>query len=225
MSDLATSLERTPDRSAAVWAPCVFEGSRVGSSRAKRILDVVGALTAIVLFLPLLLTIALVVKLESGGPIIFRQRRTGHRGRVFTILKFRTMTVSEDTADLRQATRGDSRITTVGAVLRKLSLDELPQILNVLRGDMSLVGPRPHALVHDEKYATEVPNYAARFRAKPGLTGLAQVSGLRGAIQNLDAIDARVDADNAYIDNWSIWLDLKIIARTGLVIFRDPAAY
>jgi putative colanic acid biosysnthesis UDP-glucose lipid carrier transferase len=199
--------------------------SRVAGSWAKRTLDILGALAAILVFLPLLITIGLAVRLESGGPMIFRQRRTGHRGRIFTIYKFRTMTVAEDGSAVRQATRDDARVTAIGGLLRKLSLDELPQFFNVLKGDMSLVGPRPHALAHDAYYGDIIPTYAERFRAKPGLTGLAQVNGLRGEIQDLRGMRDRVAADNLYIESWSLGLDIAILARTAVIIFRDPQAY
>ena len=176
-------------------------------------------------FLPLLFCVALAVRFESPGPVIFKQRRTGHQGRIFTIYKFRTMTVVEDGADLRHATRNDSRVTAIGALLRRLSLDELPQFFNVLQGDMSLVGPRPHALAHDQRYGEVIPTYADRFRAKPGLTGLAQVNGLRGEIQDLRCMRDRVAADNLYIESWSLGLDLAILAKTAMIIFRDPQAY
>lgn len=197
----------------------------VSRSWGKRAVDIAGAGFALLLFLPLLLCIALAVRVESGGPVIFKQRRTGHRGRIFTIYKFRTMTVAEDSAEVRQATRNDSRVTAVGALLRRLSLDELPQFLNVLKGDMSLVGPRPHALAHDELYGSQIPTYADRFRAKPGLTGLAQVNGLRGEVRDLRCMRDRIAADNLYIDSWSLGLDIAILARTLLIIFRDPQAY
>jgi putative colanic acid biosysnthesis UDP-glucose lipid carrier transferase len=224
MSHLAVSYESQPAPTPAVAAaePLLIP---VATSSAKRLLDVAGALLALILFLPLMLLIALLIRVESGGPAIFRQRRTGHQGRAFTILKFRTMTVAEDCEGVRQATRGDDRVTPVGALLRRLSLDELPQILNVLKGDMSLVGPRPHAIAHDEHYADLIPSYNDRFRAKPGLTGLAQVNGLRGEIFELRGMADRVAADNAYIDAWSLRQDLAILARTLVVIFRDPQAY
>jgi putative colanic acid biosynthesis UDP-glucose lipid carrier transferase len=197
----------------------------VGDSAGKRALDIAGALIALLIFLPLLVCIALAVRFETPGPVIFKQRRTGHHGRIFTIYKFRTMTVVEDGEDLRHATRNDRRVTAIGALLRKLSLDELPQFLNVLKGDMSLVGPRPHALAHDQHYGEQIPAYADRFRAKPGLTGLAQVNGLRGEIQDLRCMRDRVSADNLYIENWSLGLDLAILAKTAMIIFRDPQAY
>ena len=158
-------------------------------------------------------------------PALFRQRRTGLGGSVFTVFKFRTMTVAEDGDVIRQATRGDARLTSVGKVLRKFSLDELPQVLNVLRGEMSLIGPRPHALAHDETWSKLVPGYAQRFRARPGLSGYAQVCGYRGEVTDLASLRARVEADNEYIDTWSLLLDLKILLRTVPLIFRDTRAY
>ena len=177
------------------------------------------------LFLPLLLTIAMLVRLESRGPALFRQRRTGLHGEIFTVFKFRTMTVTEDGDSVRQATVGDARVTALGAILRKLSLDELPQLLNVLRGDMSLIGPRPHAVAHDETWGKQVPGYERRFRARPGLTGYAAVCGFRGEVKQLQAIVDRVEADNEYIDTWTFALDMKIVWRTLPLIFGDSRAY
>lgn len=194
-------------------------------SRRKRMFDVAMALGALLVFLPLLLTIAILVRLESRGPALFRQRRTGLHGRIFTVFKFRTMTVAEDGEAVRQATRGDTRVTALGAILRKLSLDELPQLLNVLRGDMSLIGPRPHAVSHDELWGKQVPGYERRFRARPGLTGYAAVCGFRGEVKELQAIIDRVESDNEYIDTWSFGLDLKIIWRTVPLLFGDSRAY
>ncbi len=208
-SDVLSQLQRSP----------------ISDSLAKRAMDVAGAGVGLLLFLPLLLTIAMAVKLESRGPVIFRQRRTGHRGRIFTIYKFRTMTVTEDCDAVKQATLNDARVTAVGSLLRKLSLDELPQFLNILKGDMSMVGPRPHALAHDTHFSEQIATYADRFRAKPGLTGLAQVSGLRGEIQDLRCMNDRVTADNLYIEGWSLGLDIAILARTAVIIFSDPKAY
>jgi len=214
-----------PAEEAAVRALLTPDAADVTESFGKRAIDITGAFFALLLFLPLLLCIALAVRLESGGPVIFRQRRTGHQGKIFTIYKFRTMTVAEDCGNVRQATKGDARVTAIGGVLRKLSLDELPQFLNVLKGDMSLVGPRPHALAHDDYYGDLIPTYVDRFRAKPGLTGLAQVNGLRGEIQDLRCMRDRIGADNLYIDSWSLGLDIAILAKTVLIIFRDPQAY
>ncbi|MBU1377239.1 MAG: sugar transferase [Alphaproteobacteria bacterium] len=195
------------------------------NSRRKRAFDFTMALFALLVFLPLLLTIGMLVRLESRGPALFRQRRTGLHGRIFTVFKFRTMTVAEDGETVRQATRGDARITALGAILRKLSLDELPQLLNVLRGDMSLIGPRPHAVAHDEAWGKQVAGYERRFRARPGLTGYAAVCGFRGEVKELQAIIDRVESDNEYIDTWSFGLDLKIILRTLPLIFGDARAY
>lgn len=198
---------------------------KVATSRRKRTFDAVVSFGALLFFLPLLLTIAMAVRLESRGPALFRQRRTGLGGKIFTVFKFRTMTVAEDGPDVRQATRDDARVTAFGAILRKFSLDELPQLLNVLRGEMSLIGPRPHAVAHDEAWAKLTPGYNLRFRARPGLTGYAAVCGFRGEVKELQTIVNRVEADNAYIETWSFSLDLKIIIRTLPLIFSDARAY
>jgi putative colanic acid biosynthesis UDP-glucose lipid carrier transferase len=206
-------------------APFQKPAPTVASSRAKRALDVLLSAASLLLFLPLLVLIAAAIRYESEGDVLFRQRRTGLNGRPFRIYKFRTMRVAEDGAEIKQAQRNDARVTRIGRLLRKLSLDELPQLLNVLKGDMSLVGPRPHALTHDEIWARAVPRYQERFRARPGLTGYAQVSGLRGEVTTPDAIGERVAADNAYIEGWSLAQDLKLIAMTVPLIFKDTAAY
>jgi putative colanic acid biosynthesis UDP-glucose lipid carrier transferase len=213
----AASLRRHP-------APDVLS-CPVATHPFKRLLDVLLAGFALLLFLPLLIMVMVVIRMESSGSAIFRQRRTGYRGRVFTIYKFRTMTVTEDCEKVRHATRNDARVTAVGGLLRKLSIDELPQLWNVLKGDMSIVGPRPHALAHDEYYGALIPTYAARFRTRPGLTGYAQVNGLRGEISDIRGMSDRVAADNSYIEAWSPVLDLAILARTIPLIFRDPRAY
>ena len=197
----------------------------VATDPVKRLIDIAIAGFALLLFLPFLLMVMAVIRTESPGSPIFRQRRTGYRGRVFTIYKFRTMTVAEDCEKVRQATRNDARVTATGALLRRLSIDELPQLWNVLKGDMSIVGPRPHALAHDEQYGAVIPTYAARFRARPGLTGYAQVNGLRGEINDIGGMADRVAADNRYIQDWSLMLDLSILLRTLPLIFRDPRAY
>jgi putative colanic acid biosynthesis UDP-glucose lipid carrier transferase len=213
-------VEETPPGSASKVTPAA-----VGRSISKRSFDILVALVVLLFVAPVLIGAALAVWVESGGPVLFRQRRTGYKGERFVILKFRTMNVLEDGAVLKHATRDDARVTRVGAFLRKTSIDELPQLFNVLRGDMSLVGPRPHALAHDEYYASRLPDYNLRFQARPGLTGLAQVSGLRGEVRALDAMARRVEADIDYIGKWSPALDLKIMARTVPLIFHDPAAY
>ncbi|GGF11031.1 hypothetical protein GCM10011383_22790 [Hymenobacter cavernae] len=157
--------------------------------------------------------IALLIKLDSKGPVFFKQLRTGKNGLPFYCLKFRSMRTSAD-ADHKQASRGDSRITRLGAILRKTSLDELPQFINVLRGEMSVVGPRPHMLKHTEDYARVISNFMVRHAVMPGITGLAQVSGHRGETKEIAAMAKRVNADIFYIKNWSFFLDLKIIFLT-----------
>ena len=197
----------------------------VGSSGAKRLFDVALSAFALLFFLPVLLMAAVAIKLDSAGPVLFRQRRTGLNGQVFWIYKLRTMRVQEDGADIKHAAKNDDRITRVGALLRKTSVDELPQLFNVLKGDMSMIGPRPHALSHDQRYEALVSDYRHRFRARPGLTGLAQVEGHRGEIHTLDCMEKRVASDNAYIERWSIGLDISILLRTVPLVLRDPNAY
>jgi putative colanic acid biosysnthesis UDP-glucose lipid carrier transferase len=184
----------------------------------KRVLDVSLALIALLLFLPLLALIAVTVVLDSPGPAIFHQRRVGRHGKIFNIYKFRTMHVLEDGAQIVQAYYGDTRITRIGRILRVTSLDELPQLFNVLSGEMSLVGPRPHAVAHDEYYAERVQNYRLRQLVKPGITGWAQVNGARGATPQIADMQARIDFDIQYVACKSLWLDLKILARTPLEI-------
>ncbi|GGF17794.1 hypothetical protein GCM10011383_31550 [Hymenobacter cavernae] len=157
--------------------------------------------------------IALLIKLDSKGPVFFKQLRTGKNGLPFYCLKFRSMRTSAD-ADHKQASRGDSRITRLGAILRKTSLDELPQFINVLRGEMSVVGPRPHMLKHTEDYAQVIDNFMVRHAVMPGITGLAQVAGHRGETKEIAAMAKRVNADIFYIKNWSFFLDLKIVLLT-----------
>lgn len=197
----------------------------VATSRRKRAFDILLSAGALLFFLPLLVTVAVLIRMESKGPALFRQRRTGLNGVIFTVFKFRTMTVAEDGPTIRQATQGDQRITRLGAILRKFSIDELPQLLNVLRGEMSLIGPRPHAVAHDELWSEQAPGYALRFRAKPGLTGYAAICGFRGEVKELQAIIDRVEADNTYIDTWTFGLDVKIVLRTIPLIFSDSNAY
>jgi putative colanic acid biosysnthesis UDP-glucose lipid carrier transferase len=192
---------------------------------AKRALDVALAGLLLVLLSPVLALVSLAVVLDSRGPLLFCQMRTGLNGRVFPILKFRSMHVVEDGGDVRQAVEDDVRITRVGRVIRKLSLDELPQLLNVIIGDMSLVGPRPHALVHDRYYGAAISNYAIRQQIKPGITGWAQVNGARGATPTLEAMQRRVDFDAWYVAHTSIALDLKILARTPLAVLRPRTVF
>jgi Undecaprenyl-phosphate glucose phosphotransferase len=191
----------------------------------KRAFDVVVASIALALLTPLLLIVAAAVKLTSRGPVIFKQDRRGFNGRRFTIYKFRTMSVTENGVAIRQAQRNDSRVTPLGAMLRRSSIDELPQLINVLRGEMSLVGPRPHAIAHDEEYAKLIGNYPYRQHVKPGITGWAQVNGSRGETGHVGLMERRVELDLWYVSNWSIWLDFVILARTCLKVTRDPNAY
>jgi len=192
---------------------------------AKRVLDIGMSLAAIILLLPLFAAISLAIVLDSRGPVLFCQRRHGRNGQVFGVLKFRTMRVLEDGAEIVQATRNDARVTRVGRVLRKSSLDELPQLFNVLSGEMSLVGPRPHAIAHDDYYAARIPAYAARQRVKPGITGWAQVNGARGETPELADMERRVALDAWYVAHRSLTLDLLILARTPLAVLGRRNAY
>jgi putative colanic acid biosysnthesis UDP-glucose lipid carrier transferase len=191
---------------------------------AKRILDVAVALVLLMLLLPVLVLVSLAVALDSRGPLLFCQRRKGVNGQTFGILKFRSMHVMEDGADVTQASAEDARITRVGRIIRRFSLDELPQLLNVIAGDMSLVGPRPHALAHDDYYGDHISNYAIRQRVKPGITGWAQVNGARGATPTLEIMQKRIDFDAWYVANASFVLDLKILIRTPLEVLRARSA-
>lgn len=188
----------------------------------KRCLDMGLALFGLIVLTPLLVTVCVLIKLDSPGTVIFRQWRRGCNGKPFEIWKFRTMTVSENGHTVTQAKKGDARVTRFGRFLRMTSIDELPQLWNVLRGDMSLVGPRPHALAHDNYYDELIRNYIYRHHVKPGLTGWAQVNGCRGETPTIDLMEKRVEYDVWYVGNWSIWLDLKILARTAAaVIFQE----
>ena len=174
---------------------------------------------------PLLLFIALGVKLSSPGPVVFRQRRNGLEGDEITVYKFRSMTTQDNGDVVHQATRDDPRTTPFGAFLRRTSLDELPQFVNVLQGRMSIVGPRPHAVAHNEQYRELIKAYMVRHKVKPGITGWAQVNGQRGETDTVEKMRARVDLDLEYLRNWSLGLDMKIIARTVRVAFFDRHAY
>jgi undecaprenyl-phosphate galactose phosphotransferase/putative colanic acid biosynthesis UDP-glucose lipid carrier transferase len=186
----------------------------------KRCFDVVASAFILLLLMPLLLITALAIKLDTPGPILFRQRRNGFNGQEFRIFKFKTMVVMEDGLVIAQAVRGDSRVTRLGRVLRRYSIDELPQLFNVVKGDMAIVGPRPHALAHDDEYSKAIVNYAYRHHVKPGLTGWAQVNGHRGATPHVEQMKQRVDSDIWYINNWSIWLDLQIVGKTFFELAR-----
>lgn len=191
----------------------------------KRISDIVISLTILTMISPLLLLIAVAVKLTSAGPVIFKQRRYGLDGEEILVYKFRSMTVCEDGAVVKQAQKNDSRLTPIGGFLRKSSLDELPQFINVLQGRMSIVGPRPHAIAHNETYRKLIKGYMIRHKAKPGITGWAQVNGLRGETETVDKMAARIEYDLDYLRNWSLGLDLKIILMTVGVVFKDQYAY
>jgi Undecaprenyl-phosphate glucose phosphotransferase len=191
----------------------------------KRIEDLVLAPILLLLTLPMSLAIALLIRLDSPGPILFRQRRFGFNNNEFTVYKFRTMHHAPEEDSVPQARRGDRRVTRIGAFLRRTSLDELPQLMNVLRGEMSLVGPRPHAVEHNRLFAQTIDDYLGRHRVKPGITGWAQVSGLRGEIRSEEQLRLRVQHDLHYIDHWSLWLDLKILLLTLFVGFVHENAY
>ncbi len=195
-----------------------IEGSPLSRHDAlcKRVLDVVASATALVLISPVLVVVAAAIKLDSPGPLLFRQRRYGLNQKPFRILKFRSMSTLEDCAALRQVTANDERVTRVGRVLRRTSIDELPQLINVLKGDMSLVGPRPHALAHDQLFARTYARYARRHTIRPGITGWAQVNGWRGETDMPEKIEGRIAHDLHYVDNWSIWFDISILVRTLL---------
>jgi putative colanic acid biosysnthesis UDP-glucose lipid carrier transferase len=191
----------------------------------KRLTDIGLSTLILLLLLPLLLVIAVVVKVSSPGPIIFRQRRYGLDGQEIAVYKFRSMSVTEDGAEVKQASKSDTRITKVGSVLRRTSLDELPQLINVLQGRMSLVGPRPHAVAHNEEYRKLIKGYMVRHKVLPGITGLAQVNGCRGETSALEEMEARVNYDLDYLRRWTPMLDVKIILLTAIKLFRDDKAY
>jgi putative colanic acid biosynthesis UDP-glucose lipid carrier transferase len=189
------------------------------------LLDIAGSVGLLIFLAPTLLFIALAIKLDSRGPVFFVQRRTGLNGVPFKVFKFRSMTVAEDGGAVKQATKNDSRVTRVGRFIRRASLDELPQLLNVLRGDMSLVGPRPHALAHDEYYGANISDYNKRFRCRPGITGLSQVKGFRGETETIADMELRIRFDNVYIENWSIVKDVGILISTAFVVPLQRTAY
>lgn len=207
-------------------AVSIFENPLYGvDGLVKRGFDLVVGGTALFLAAVPMLIIAIAIKLTSRGPVFFRQLRYGMDGREILVWKFRSMRVLENGAKVVQATQGDPRVTPLGAVLRKTSLDELPQLFNVLEGSMSLVGPRPHATAHNEQYRKLIEGYMLRHKIKPGLTGLAQVRGYRGETDTLEKMQKRVESDHEYIREWSIWLDIKILMRTVLVVLSKQNAY
>jgi len=191
----------------------------------KRGSDIVMSSGILLALAPVLLAIGLAVKLSSPGPMIFKQRRYGQDGEEIVVYKFRSMTVAEDGPHIPQAQRGDKRITPLGAFLRKTSLDELPQFINVLQGRMSIVGPRPHAVAHNEIYRKLIKGYMVRHKVKPGITGWAQVNGYRGETDTLEKMQGRIDHDLDYLRNWSLKLDLVIVLKTIRLVFKDQQAY
>lgn len=191
----------------------------------KRLEDTVLGTLFLLASLPIFLLAAILIKLESRGPVFFVQRRRGLNQQTIDVIKFRTMTVMEDGKDIKQATENDPRVTWTGRWLRRTSLDELPQLVNVLRGEMSIVGPRPHAIAHDEAWEQMLGQYIKRHQVKPGITGLAQIRGFRGQIEGRNSIEERVRNDLEYIANWSVWLDLKIMARTIVAILTGRNAH
>jgi len=191
----------------------------------KYAFDLIAAFVALVLLAPVMLGIAAAIRLTSPGPVIFKQRRYGLDGEEIVVYKFRTMTVCEDGGEIVQATKQDTRVTHLGKILRKTSLDELPQLINVLQGRMSIVGPRPHAVAHNEMYRKLIKGYMLRHKVRPGITGWAQVNGFRGETETIDKMEARVRYDIDYIRNWSLLMDIRIVMRTAALICRDPAAH
>jgi undecaprenyl-phosphate galactose phosphotransferase/putative colanic acid biosynthesis UDP-glucose lipid carrier transferase len=197
----------------------------VAEQIAKRLVDVTIGLLALIMFSPVMALTALAIKLDGPGPVLFLQNRKGFNGRLFVMFKFRTMTVQENGEVVTQATRDDPRVTKIGRLLRSASVDEFPQLFNVLRGEMSLVGPRPHALAHDNYFEKLLEDYAFRHHVKPGMTGWAQANGLRGATPSVEQIARRVEMDLWYIDNWSLWLDIEIMIKTVFEVLRKRNAF
>jgi Undecaprenyl-phosphate glucose phosphotransferase len=191
----------------------------------KRGVDIVLSLLALIVLSPILLAAAIAIRLDTHGPALFRQTRHGFNGRPFRIYKFRTMTVMENGDIVQQAQKSDKRVTRVGRWLRRYSIDELPQLLNVFLGDMSLVGPRPHASAHERHFTSVIEKYAFRHHVKSGITGWAQVHGARGETDTLDKMQRRVELDIWYINNWSIWLDFSVMVRTVFVVFTGDNAH
>ena len=189
----------------------------------KRVLDVAFSIAGIAILSPIFVCAAIAIKLDSPGATIFRQRRRGLHGKEFVIFKFRSMTVLEDGPVIKQARRDDQRVTRVGKFLRRTSIDELPQLVNVIKGDMSLVGPRPHALAHDDAYMVQIEDYTKRYLVKPGITGWAQVNGLRGETPSVEQMAKRIKYDLWYARQWSLAMDLAILFRTAVELVSDKA--
>lgn len=204
--------------------PIARRARAANMAAVKRGFDITVALTALLFLIPVFLAVALLIKAETAGPVFFRQKRYGRNRQPFEILKFRTMTVLESSGDFEQARADDRRVTQVGRFLRRSSLDEMPQLINVLLGEMSLVGPRPHAIAMDDAYAALVAGYDDRFLVRPGLTGLAQITGYRGPTDTYDKIARRISRDRMYIRRWSPRLDVMIVLQTPIRILKDPNA-
>jgi putative colanic acid biosysnthesis UDP-glucose lipid carrier transferase len=210
----------------AYWTNTRAASSLYLNSRFRRVLDVAVASSLLILLAPIFCIIAIAIRLESPGPLFFRQDRYGRGMRPFEMLKFRSMYWSRvPEATVTQAIPGDPRVTPLGRILRYTSMDELPQLINIIRGDMSLVGPRPHAIEHDHYYAELIPNYRRRFQARPGLTGLAQVSGARGGTPQVEHMQRRIDFDLQYLENASVMLDCRIFLSTFKEVFNSQTAY
>jgi putative colanic acid biosysnthesis UDP-glucose lipid carrier transferase len=217
----------TDARAAELYAPKPL-GPMGDAARSvtKRVFDLFVSACVLAILSPFLLILALLVKATSRGPVLFKQVRTGLDGKPFVILKFRTMTVQESGNSVVQARRDDHRLTPIGGFLRSSSFDELPQFFNVLRGHMSIVGPRPHAIAHDMHYGGMIPTYAERFRVRPGITGLAQCNGARGPTETLDKMRRRVRLDIAYVERWSWMMEMRIVLKTIRVLSTgDDAAF
>ncbi len=214
---MSSELTRDAGMKAVFPALDGFRPSVTTGLDAKRLCDIALGILLLIAA-PVMVLVSLAVVLDSKGPVLFCQKRTGRNGKTFPIFKFRSMHVVEQGADVRQAVAGDARITRVGRVIRKLSLDQLPQLFNVIAGQMSLVGPRPHAIVHDEYYSAAIPTYVLRQQVKPGITGWAQVNGSRGPTPSIDSMRERVALDAWYVANHSVALDLKILARTPAAV-------
>ena len=207
-------------------AVSVFENPFYGvDGLLKRAVDICLASVFLMIAAVPMICIAILIKLTSSGPIIFRQKRYGLDGREIPVWKFRSMRVCENGEVVTQATQNDSRVTPIGLILRKTSLDELPQLFNVLRGQMSLVGPRPHASSHNEEYRKRIDGYMLRHKVKPGITGLAQGSGWRGETDTLEKMVRRVECDHRYIREWTLWMDMKILFKTLRVVVSTRNAY
>ncbi|BCN92704.1 undecaprenyl-phosphate glucose phosphotransferase [Thiomicrorhabdus immobilis] len=191
----------------------------------KRLEDVLLSLLILILISPILLVISIAIKLTSSGPVIFKQKRYGLNGKEIEVYKFRSMTTQDNGSIVKQATKGDTRITPLGAFLRKTSLDELPQFINVLQGKMSIVGPRPHAIAHNEEYRKIIPKYMQRHLVKPGITGWAQINGWRGETDTVEKMEKRIEFDLHYINNWTLWFDIRIIILTIFKGFINKNAY